>query len=807
MSSQPSATPTAGNNNSNNKLNKRGTNDQNTMHVADGLHVVVRLLPSTGLEGAFRVHVLPESLQHAGLKLGDVCEISSEDGSHGYGIAWRADDRMGTRPKNRPAKMTETIRSAFGFEEGSTVTIARTSASIVRADRIVLSDVTPPEYNKPDDVDDGCWRTRTTNLFTNCEALAPGIAFDVVGRRKFRKRFYIESIEAKNAPTESACLFCFCDNTQLIMPGAALANVNAGASSVVLVLSKTSRHGVNTTPIHLNNNIELGLDLSRIGGLLEQSRILNRQLRRLLHTTSSRSTGGNPNPPVLLHGYEGTGKSMLMNALAEMKGLRKVVRVDRARLTGGSISKNQAIIQDSFREAGKSQPALVLLDNLDTLTPTDDVAYSEILATSISSLSGQKVMIVASTRSPTSLNSTVSRTFRRSLELPIPDTEAREQILNVLQGKPMFATDTMSTAVAAQTHGFTGADIEALYGHAEVIAYDRYEEECEQQELARSPTPPAYEEVPDLLDGCWNGGAGSHPTSEVTLRDLKAALELSKPTALREIFSEKPKVRWEDIGGSETVKKSFDRIIGWPLLHKEVLERVKYPMPRGVLLYGPPGCSKTLTAQAVANTYNFNFIAIKGAELLSMYVGESERAVREVFRKAKTAAPCVIFFDEIDAIGSDRANEGTKGLNVLTTLLNEMDGFDTLRDVFILAATNKPESLDPALMRPGRFSKHVYLGPPGVAARKEILSIATRGVALSGDVDFDGLVGATEGYSGAEIVNIVQIAKTPAVERHLLSRHEEVRVTAEDFKLGLQEQKKGITKEMLEGYEVFFKKQ
>lgn len=552
------------------------------------------------------------------------------------------------------------------------------------------------------------------------------------------------------------------------------------------------------------------LNTDQIGGLLEQCRLLNRQLRRLINTTVQLNTydfgGGVGNPAVLLHGYEGTGKSMLLRSLSNTKAFQKIVRVDRASLTGGAISKNQAIIQSSFEEASKAQPSLVLMDDLENLAPTDDVAYSKVLANCISSVRGQKIMVVAATRSPTNVNSSLPECFDREIELPIPDTEAREQIFNVLQGKPMFAKDTVSTAMAAQTQGFTGRDISMLYRKAGVIAADRFDDEREQQAIARSPTPPAYEDVVDRFDGCKNSEGGSQPTPGITIRDLEAALEGVKPTALREIFSEKPTIRWDDIGGSDNVKQAFDKIVGWPLQYRDLLDKVKYPMPKGVLLYGPPGCSKTLTAQAVANTYNFNFIAIKGAELLSMYVGESERAVREVFRKARTAAPCVIFFDEIDSIGSDRASEGTKGLNVLTTLLNEMDGFHSLRDVFVLAATNKPESLDPALMRPGRFSRHVYLGPPEAAARREILTIATRGVALSGDVDFEHLVTVTEGYSGAEIVNIAHSAKVPAIERHLKDRNGDIRVTGEDFGVAMKEQKKGITQEMLDAYEAFAKK-
>jgi AAA family ATPase len=296
------------------------------------------------------------------------------------------------------------------------------------------------------------------------------------------------------------------------------------------------------------------------------------------------------------------------------------------------------------------------------------------------------------------------------------------------------------------------------------------------------------------------------PEKEVTLEDFESVLPSVKPTALREIFTEKPKTKWSDIGGSDNIKKSFDRIIAGPLKYGEQMAKIDKRLTKGVLLYGPPGCSKTLTAQAVASTYDFNFIAIKGAELLSSYVGESERAVREVFRKAKAAAPCVIFFDEIDSIGSNRDSGHTPGLNVLTTLLNEMDGFESLRNVLVLAATNKPEALDPALMRPGRFDRKVHLDLPNDVARKEILKIATRRVTMCSDVDFDALVVATSGYSGAEVVHICETAKEKALIRWIEKANQEMMLMREDFEAAIVETPRGITMEMIETYRAFEKR-
>ncbi|UJO19671.1 ATPase family protein [Fulvia fulva] len=770
------------------------------MHVNDALHVVVRLTQSKGLEGAFRVQVLPESLQQAGLTTGDLCEISNEEGTTGYGIAWRADDKI-NRPKNRPAKITEIFQSAFGFEEGSKVTISRTTSQIHRADRIVLSDVSPQEYISSNEADDGLWQARVIGLFAACEGIAPGITFDVT-KRKSKKRFFVESVEAANAPNDS--LFRYEDQTTLVFRDSALdGNANGLATHATDEPTNGVRdRGIANFPSLRTIDVRSRLNMDRIGGLLEQCQKLNSQLRRVLsnHQALTRYASRCPNPAVLLHGYGGTGKTMLLERLAEC-GFKKVVRLNRSVLNGGSVAKNQAVIENSFQEAIDSQPSLIIIDNLEKLAPAEDIAYATVLATNMRRVQDSRVMIAGATRALSSVEASLfdDDCFSRLIELHIPDLRAREQILNVLQHKPAFAQDSLSTRIAARTHGFTGRDLARLRKTAAIYAADRFDVEEEEMAVARSPTPPAYTNVVSPNDNsppnARNGDEG-----DVLLCDFEIALQEVKPTALREIFTEKPKTSWTDIGGSRKVKESFDKVIGWPLQQKELLAKFQYQPPKGALLYGPPGCSKTLTAQAVANMYNFNFIAVKGAELVSMYVGESERAIREVFRKARTAAPCVIFFDEIDAIGSDR-DSGTRGLNVLTTLLNEMDGFESLRDVFILAATNKPETLDPALMRPGRFDSHVYLGPPNELARMEILNIATRNVALASDISFDTLVADTAGYSGAEMVRICQSAKEPAIERAM--RGEDARVTAADFEGVLAVTRRGITQEMLDAYEAF----
>lgn len=351
--------------------------------------------------------------------------------------------------------------------------------------------------------------------------------------------------------------------------------------------------------------------------------------------------------------------------------------------------------------------------------------------------------------------------------------------------------------ISQRTHGFTGKDLASLVEVAGDVALERYDLHDSLADDAANGTPKTP--IDDSQEEKPINGDISMP--KLTVQDFEAALAKVRPTALREIIFEPPNVKCDDIGGAQDIQKRFDKIIEWPLYHAQLMAEWRVRPKKGVLLYGPPGCSKTLTAQAVATKYGLNFIAVKGAELISMYVGESERAVREIFRKARAAAPCIIFFDEIDAIASERDSPGSKSLNVVTTLLNEMDGFDSLKNVFVLAATNKPEALDPAIMRPGRFDSYFYLGPPNAAARAEIFAIETKGLPIQ-DVDFEKLVAATEGYTGAEIVQICNLAKDMGIDRKIESSMEN-KVGMGEFEKALAQTGNTVTAEMLANYQAF----
>jgi AAA family ATPase len=602
------------------------------------------------------------------------------------------------------------------------------------------------------------------------DAIVPGGTFDVVTRRGHlrgpKRRFLVERIEPPLAHVEPSHLLYFYD-----------------FQSKVQVMDASSAAVNGRPPPRTFSISDQG-----VGGLQKQIQLINKRLDALNtdHDRIAVPLKFKRNGSVLLHGPEGTGKSLLLKKLSNAPW-HKVFTIDES-IFSQYVGQSQTALRKLFGEAFKHQPSLVIIDRLEAIAGKSDRDHSRgahlasALATELEKIHHTKVVVVAATNCLSDIDKslrTPSR-FRYEIEIPVPDARARTEILKVLQDKSISEPDAVSEIIGERTHGFVGSDLEALYENALERALDR----CIYANRRAST------EV--------NGDANHHPDEgaseitrfahssqetlvfEVRLEDFEASLLEVRPTAMKEIFLETPKTYWSDIGGSEDVREALYRVTErpfkvsrWPKTifqnetnaqqRPDLIRDLDLDPQKGILLYGPPGCSKTLTAKAVATEAGLNFIAVKGAELTSMYVGESERAIREVFRKARLASPSVIFFDEIDSIAASRestsgAQHAASGLNVLTTLLNEMDGIEALKGVLVLAATNKPEILDPALLRPGRFDTLIYIGPPNLEARKQIFQIRTRKMPLAKDVDFDVLAKKTEGYSGAEIVRLCVVA-------------------------------------------------
>ena len=625
----------------------------------------------------------------------------------------------------------------------------------------------------------------------NVEAIAPGATFEVTSRKGLKKRFLVEQVESHSKAATS--LYTIDDATELILQHEA---------------------SPPAPPPYLGGPISV--PAHGLGGLKKEIEFINKRIQRLLQPSPSHQSYVR-NGPILIHGHPGTGKSLLLNRVSQATW-HKVITIDQSTL-GATASKNAQTIRHLFDEAMARQPCLVIMDNLEAIASVSQheshSPLAALLATQLDRISDTQVLVVAATPNLNDIDKSLrspSR-FRYELEVPIPDVKTRIEIMKAMHGTAS-REDHVAAVIGERTHGFVGQDLQALYNNAFEYALDRWMDANHRNE-SRNHNNGVCHSSKDTEDGSLeaNKALGTSSITDVhaTLDDYERALLVVRPTAMKEFFCEKPNVKWTDIGGSDDIKQVLDEVITWPLKYSNVMDFFKIAPCKGILFYGPPGCAKTLTAKAIATSSGLNFIAVKGAELTSMYVGESERAVREVFRKARAAAPSIIFFDEIDSIGSER--DSTKGLNVLTTLLNEMDGFESLGHVLVLAATNKPEVLDSALLRPGRFDSLIYVAPPNKAARKEIIKIRTRSVPLAQDVDVDALSLETEGYSGAELVNICSEASRSAMRRLMaglaasssvegLDDAEVVReVTKSDFDGALQKTVRRITPDMTESYE------
>lgn len=564
----------------------------------------------------------------------------------------------------------------------------------------------------------------------------------------------------------------------------------------------------------------LAITAEGIGGLNKQIELLNKRLSRLIGQIKGKKLPPQVqrNGGILLYGPAGTGKSLLLTRIAQAPW-RKIITVDQSVL-GATMSKNSQALKGIFDEAVANQPSLVVMDNIEAIAGSGQRdsygSLTTILVAEFDKLKNTQVLVVGATQNPNDVDKSLRTPgrFRYEIEIPIPDMKARIDILKAMHGTST-REDPIAEAIGERTHGFVGQDLEALYNNALEHAVDRYFEDFDDLSSV-------HDKLEELsLDNNENGPEATVNTAttdgfaniSTTIDEYERAMLEVRPTAMKEVFLEKPNVQWSDIGGSGGVKEVLGEVVEWPLKYPTLMKDLNVEPQKGILFYGPPGCSKTLTAKAIATSSGLNFIAVKGAELTSMYVGESERAVREVFRKARAAAPSIIFFDEIDSIGSERDSAGTKGLNVLTTLLNEMDGIESLRGVLVLAATNKPEVLDPALLRPGRFDSLIYIAPPNEAARREILRIRTRSVPLADDVDIDTLAKETEGYSGAELVNICLEAARATMRRRVATLEgsngcseggvvdEELKISKDDFDGALELAVRRITPEMIKEYE------
>jgi transitional endoplasmic reticulum ATPase len=480
---------------------------------------------------------------------------------------------------------------------------------------------------------------------------------------------------------------------------------------------------------------------------------------------------------VLLHGPPGTGKTLLAKAVASETSAN-FTSIGGPEIMSKFYGESEERLRQIFQEAAENAPSIIFIDEIDSIAPKRDEVTGETerrvvaqLLALMDGLEGRgKVVVIGATNRPNALDPAIRRPgrFDREIEIGIPNREGRFEILQIhTKGMPL-ADDVDLRGLAEMTHGYVGADLAALTKEGAMKAL---------RKVLPSIDLEAQTIPPEVLNSL-----------EVGMEDFMGAYREMQPSTLREVLLESPNVKWEDIGGLEGAKQELMESVEWPLRYQALYKHMSAVPPKGILLYGPPGTGKTLLAKAVATESQANFISVKGPEFLSKWVGESEKAVRETFRKARQAAPCVVFFDEIDAVAPVRGVSSDSHVTerVISQMLTEMDGLETLHNVVVIAATNRPDIVDPALLRPGRFDRLIYIAPPDMDARKEILRIHTKGKPLGDDVDVDKLAAKMNNYTGAEIAAICNEATMLAIRDFVLDGKELEEETMKGAKVGMK---------------------
>ena len=487
----------------------------------------------------------------------------------------------------------------------------------------------------------------------------------------------------------------------------------------------------------------------------------------LKHPELFERLGIEPPKGILLYGPPGTGKTLLAKALANEIGAY-FITINGPEIMSKFYGESEERLRRIFDEAQANAPAIIFIDEIDSIAPKREEVVGEVEKRVVSQLltlmdglkERGKVIVIGATNRPEALDPALRRPgrFDREIEIPPPDKRARREILAVHTRNMPLAEDVDLDKIADITHGYTGADIAALVKEAAMNAMRRF---IQQENIDLNQPIPA-----EKLEKV-----------RVTMEDFLAAMKSIQPSLMREVIVEIPEVRWSDVGGLDDVKQELRESIEWPMKYPHVFEKMGVEPPKGILLFGPPGTGKTLLAKAVATESGANFIAIRGPEVLSKWVGESEKAIRQIFRRARMVAPAVIFFDEIDSIAGVRGSDPSGVIDrIVNQLLTELDGIQPLRRVVVIAATNRPDLLDPALLRPGRFDKLIYVPPPDLKARIEIFKVHTRKLPLAEDVNLEELARRTDGYTGADIAAVCKEAAMLAL-REVFSKSGSLQVT------------------------------
>ena len=577
--------------------------------------------------------------------------------------------------------------------------------------------------------------------------------------------------------------------------------VNTNPTKEIVVVTEDTEIEFNPQAVEVKDEPNLVINYEDIGGLQEEIKKVREMVELpLKHPEIFERLGIEAPKGVLLHGPPGTGKTLLAKAVAsETKSNFKLI--NGPEIMSKFYGESEKNLRSAFEDAEKEAPSIIFIDEIDAIAPKREEVHGEVERRVVAQLLGLmdglknrgKVVVIAATNRPNSLDPALRRPgrFDREIEIGVPSAEGRLEVLKIhTRGMPL-GKDIQLKEVAKITHGFVGADLSALAKEAAMIVLRRV--------------------MPDLN---FDGEEGSPIPQEVlqklvlTQDDFKEALKIVRPSAMREVLVEKPDTTWADIGGLDKVKDKLEESIEWPLKKPEAFKKMGISPPKGILLYGPPGTGKTLLAKAVANQSEANFILVNGPSLLSKWVGESEKAVREIFRKARQTAPTILFFDEIDALAPKRGMSSTGsrvGERIVNQMLTEMDGLETLNDVVIIAATNRPDIVDPALLRPGRFDRIIMSPVPEEASRKKIFEVHTKKMPLAEDVNIEELARKTESYVGADIEGVCREAGMIALRESF----DNEKVSMKHFEEALTKVRPSVDKEIEKTYKElkdYFKK-
>jgi transitional endoplasmic reticulum ATPase len=557
------------------------------------------------------------------------------------------------------------------------------------------------------------------------------------------------------------------------------------------------------TALHISENAtedEEGttncLTYEDVGGLDDEiTRVREMIELPLRHPSLFKRLGIEAPKGVLLRGPPGCGKTLLARAVANETEAH-FISINGPEVMSKFYGESEKKLRKLFIEAEEKSPSIIFIDEIDAIAPKRETVTGEVERRVVAQLlalmdglhSRGKVIVIGATNRPNSLDPALRRPgrFDREIEIKVPNEKGRREVFHIHTRNMPLDKKISLKEYSKITHGFVGADIMAVCREAAMAALRRYLPKIDLESEMVDP---------ELLE-----------QMEVTTEDFDQALKEVLPSGIREVFVEIPNVKWEQVGGLEDIKQKLVEAVDWPLSHPAIFTRMGIKPPKGLLLYGPPGCGKTLLARAVATESQANFISIKGPELLSKWVGESEKAIREVFRKAKMASPCIIFFDEFDSIAPSRGRHTSdSGVSekVLSQFLTEVDGLESMKDIVVIAATNRPDILDPALIRPGRIDRILLVPAPDEKGRLEIIKIFTKKMPLSSNLKPDDINKIIdEGFSGADIETLCREAAMIALRENMRAR----KVSIEHFKEARKDVHPTITPEIVQWYEEFGQK-